>query len=248
MKGIRQLLCILFAALTMLTIPNAAYALDAVDCVPAVPIGNNIDTALVTLIDMTEASQSTESLRMDIDNLYQSIIDRGYESLLPDDYVSLRIAVDEESLRSLYSQLQEIEKSIEHREELWQKGEALAETSYTVPATANGMCAAWVNQIYKKAGYPYPSLNACDHYWKYADSSNRDELMPGMIIAVPSHSNTPAGYRWGHVGIIVQENGQWMVRHSSGGRINTDTLEEWITYYGTTYTPQWGFAADVLRR
>ena len=65
-----------------------------------------------------------------------------------------------------------------------------------------------------------------------------------MIIAVPSHPHTKAGRRWGHVGIIVERDGQLYVRENVG-YINERTLDDWISYYGVTYTPQWGFAADI---
>ena len=255
MKSIRRLSWILLVVLTIL-IPNTAYAISGVDCLPAVTITeDDIDTAFVTLIDMTEGTESTESLRAEIDNLHQDIVDRGYEYLLPQGYNSMRIVLDQESLENLLVTLQGIEQQIEeieaekaYRAEVWPKGEAIANVSYSVPSSPAGFCAAYISRVYSRAGYPYPSLNACDYYWKYATSSNRDDIMPGMIIAVPSHTHTSAGRRWGHIGLIVQENGQWIVRHSSGGRVLTWTLDEWISYYGTTYTPQWGFAADVLRR
>ena len=65
-----------------------------------------------------------------------------------------------------------------------------------------------------------------------------------MVIAVPSHTGTSAGRRYGHIGIIVAHDGQYYVRHSSGS-VKECTLDEWIETYGTTYEPKWGFAADL---
>ena len=76
-------------------------------------------------------------------------------------------------------------------------------------------------------------------YWNFCTSSNRSNLQAGMIIAVPSHPHTTAGSIYGHVGIYVG-NGTVM---DNVGYIRTIGLEEWISDYGDSYTPRWGWAA-----
>ena len=81
-------------------------------------------------------------------------------------------------------------------------------------------------------------------YWNYCTSSNREDIIPGMIIAVPSHTGTYLGSIYGHVGIIVTHDGQYWVRQDVGP-ITEVSLDEWIVEYGDTYEPRWGFAAQI---
>ena len=130
------------------------------------------------------------------------------------------------------------------RERLIKQAQPIVDATYTVPTTRSGYCAMWCSLVYQAAGFGYPGGNACDMYWKYCTSSNRDDIIPGMLIAVPSHTKTSAGRRYGHIGIIVAHDGQYYVRHSSGS-VKECTLDEWIETYGTTYEPKWGFAANI---
>ena len=66
-------------------------------------------------------------------------------------------------------------------------------------------------------------------------------LVLGMIIAVPSHPHTSAGRIYGHVGIYVGDN---IVRDNIG-YIRTIDVDEWISYYGVTATPRWGWANGI---
>lgn len=130
------------------------------------------------------------------------------------------------------------------RERLIKQAQPIEDATYTVPTTRAGYCAMWCSLVYQAAGFGYPGGNACDMYWKYCTSSNREDIIPGMLIAVPSHTGTSAGRRYGHIGIIVAHDGQYYVRHSSGS-VKECTLDEWIETYGTTYEPKWGFAVDL---
>ena len=130
------------------------------------------------------------------------------------------------------------------REQRIKTAQPIVDATYTVPTTPIGYCAAWCSNVYNAAGFGYPGGNACDMYWTYCTSSNREDIIPGMLIAVPSHTGTSAGRRYGHIGIIVAHDGQYYVRHSSGS-IKECTLDEWIENYGTTYEPKWGFAVDL---
>lgn len=154
----------------------------------------------------------------------------------------------ESHLQKIDSTLDDIKIQIEvvrSNAEQQVKGQQIADVTYSVPSAGKGWCAAWVSQCYQAAGFGYPGGDADDMYWNFCHSSNRDDIVPGMIIAVPSHTRTGwSGQIYGHVGIIVEHDGQYYVRDNIG-YINEQTLDEWINYYGTSYTPQWGFAGDI---
>ena len=108
---------------------------------------------------------------------------------------------------------------------------------YATPSPGAGLCAMWVSQVFQNAGLGYPSGNACDMYNAWCTSANKSVLKPGMIVAVSSHSSTPMGRIYGHVGIYV---GGGMVMQNIGS-VNTQSLDSWIAYYGDTVTPRWGW-------
>lgn len=119
------------------------------------------------------------------------------------------------------------------------KGQAIVEATLRVPSPGAGYCAAWVSRVYYAAGCGYPGGNAVDMYYRYCTSSDRSDLVPGMIIAVPSSPYDAAGKIYGHVGIYIG-NGQ--VRDNIG-YIHTGSLDSWISYYSAGgSTPRWGWA------
>ena len=204
-------------------------------------------TLLSNLMDKKEHDAKVQEIRDDIETLSAFIESEGETpQVVADDSLN-----EIEALEDIRDALQEQKDDIEARKAayktIYNKGKHIADVSATVPTTASGFCAAWVAIVYQSSGYPYIYMDADDMYWAYCDSSDRGDLMPGMIIAVPSHTHSSAGYTYGHVGIIVNDGGQWHVRHSSSGRVLYWTLDRWISYYGTTYTPKWGFAANALR-
>lgn len=119
---------------------------------------------------------------------------------------------------------------------------AIVDSAYSTPSPGAGWCAMWVSQVYANAGMGYPYGNACDMYYQYCTSDNRDDLKVGMIVAVPSHPGDSAGIEFGHVGIYVGNN---TVRQNVGS-ITDQNLDDWISYYGKTYTPKWGFAGSDI--
>lgn len=118
------------------------------------------------------------------------------------------------------------------------KGAAIVAASTGIGSPGAGLCAMWVSQVYAAAGCGYPGGNANDMYYHYCISSDKSRLEPGMVIAVPSHPHTSAGQTYGHIGIYI---GNGMVRQNIG-YINTQSLDSWISYYGATFTPRWGWA------
>ena len=120
---------------------------------------------------------------------------------------------------------------------------AIADACHQVGSPGGGLCAMWVSQVYQAAGLGYPGGNACDMYRDYTWSTDRADLKVGMIVAVPSWTGTSAGRIYGHVGIYVGDN---KVMHNVGS-VQVMDLDKWISTYGTTYVPRWGFAAGDHR-
>ena len=117
---------------------------------------------------------------------------------------------------------------------------AVLSACYSTPSPGAGLCAAWVTNVMAQAGISVYG-NACDMYASWCYSSDRGSLQPGMIIAVSSHSQTSAGQIYGHIGIYV---GGGTVMDNIG-YIRSIDVDSWISFYGTTVTPRWGWAGGV---
>ena len=117
----------------------------------------------------------------------------------------------------------------------------LVDIAYSVPSPGYNLCSEWISRVFNAAGYGYADGDACDMFWAYCHDSNRANLKVGMIIAVPSHSNTWAGSIWGHIAIYI---GDGKVIENIG-RFNVRGLDDWVNYYGTTYTPLWGWYRNI---
>lgn len=113
--------------------------------------------------------------------------------------------------------------------------------AYSTPSPGAGLCAWWVADVFINAGFGTVPGNADDMYAAYCTSSNKANLKVGMIIAVPSHPHTSAGAIYGHVGIYVGNN---TVRDNIG-YIRDINVDSWISYYGVTTTPRWGWALGI---
>lgn len=123
-------------------------------------------------------------------------------------------------------------------------GKRIAKESYNIGSPGVGLCAMWVSMVYNSAGFGYPSGDANDMYNMFANISDENEIEQGMIIAVPSYPYDYMGILYGHVGIMVKKDGEWYVRHNIG-YIEETKLDDWIEYYGATYVPKYGWAADI---
>lgn len=116
----------------------------------------------------------------------------------------------------------------------------------TNPAPA-GYCAQWVSNVYAAIGCGIGG-NANDMWAAYCYSNNRDDLKPGMIVAVQRSNPDPNtwGYHYGHVGIYV---GNGMVVDSTsrdGAGVKTlNTLDNWIAGYDVSGTVMWGYPAGI---
>lgn len=110
------------------------------------------------------------------------------------------------------------------------------------PWPGKGLCAAWVSSVFVNAGEPAIGGDACDIARIWCTSDDLEELKPGMVIAVPTHSRTENGRIWGHVCIYV---GNGMVRDSGADSTRWVTLGSWFAWYGTDESPRWGWANGI---
>ena len=118
---------------------------------------------------------------------------------------------------------------------------AVVNACYATPSPGAGYCAAWVTNVFLNAGIGGFYGDACDMYASWCYSSDRGSLQPGMIVAVSSHSHTAAGQVYGHIGIYVG-GGTLM---DNIGSIRSIDVDSWISYYGDTVTPRWGWLGGV---
>lgn len=112
---------------------------------------------------------------------------------------------------------------------------------YSVPSPGAGLCSEWVSQVFYPVLGSYPNGDACDMFWNWCHSRDISQLKVGMIVAVPTHTHTSAGARWGHIAIYI---GNGMVMDNIG-YIRTTSLAWWLNYYHTTATPQWGWVLNT---
>lgn len=124
-----------------------------------------------------------------------------------------------------------------------------------VPSPGQGLCAAWVGDVYEKAnvGVSFRG-DARDWYHECCKSgspynggtvktdSSYSTLKPGMVIAVPSSSSgSSAGKTYGHIGIYI---GDGKVMHNIGS-IATCSVQSWIDTYGQYADTGWGWPPGI---
>lgn len=143
----------------------------------------------------------------------------------------------QQKIVSIQEEINRIQEQLAAKRE---KGQRIVSATYEVASPGANLCAAWVSLCYQRAGLGYPSGDADDMYWNFCHSSNRNDIMSGMIIAVATHPHNSAGTRYGHCGILFERNGELWVRHNTG-TIEESRLQDWIDYYGVTCTPKWGW-------
>lgn len=112
---------------------------------------------------------------------------------------------------------------------------------YSVSSPGVGLCSEWVSEVFYPVLGSYPNGDACDMFWNWCQSRDISQLKVGMIVAVPTHTHTNAGARWGHIAIYI---GNGMVMDNIG-YIRTTSLVWWLNYYHTTATPQWGWVLNT---
>ena len=120
--------------------------------------------------------------------------------------------------------------------------QAIVNMAYATPTPGQGLCAAWVSNVFRNAGYGFYGGNACDMCRSWCHSSNRNELKVGMIIADVSHPGTgSAGLTYGHVGIYIGNNKVM----SNEGPITVKSLDAFVRFYGAGTGCRWGWLGGI---
>lgn len=120
--------------------------------------------------------------------------------------------------------------------------QGIVNSAYATPSPGQGLCAAWVSNVFRNAGYGFYGGNACDMCRSWCHSSNRNELKVGMIIADVSHPGTgSAGLTYGHVGIYIGSNKVM----SNEGPITVKSLDRFISFYGAGTGCKWGWLGGI---
>lgn len=117
---------------------------------------------------------------------------------------------------------------------------SIVNSAITTPFQGNGWCAAYVTQVFSRAGASVPYGNACDmaRAW-WCSSSNKGDLKVGMVIAT---EHSPWSFEFGHVGVYIGDN---KVMHNSSFGIETTNLDKWIQDYKYLCQARWGWANGV---
>ena len=111
---------------------------------------------------------------------------------------------------------------------------------YSTPSPGSGLCAAWVTNVFARAGIGTFYGNADDMYYAWCGTSTSN-IKPGMIVAVNSSPSSPAGRIYGHIGIYIG-NGTVM---DNIGYVRSTSLSYWVSYYSALATPLCGWLGGV---
>lgn len=245
------------AALVLAFLPSPAGALtlfgqatsERTGIVSFVTLGNETTPLqerteiLRRLVFMTDAEMAElNDLRQQIRESRDRLVAAGAEDRVPGNVDGVLLSIEPSELQDLLDSMLRLEGTVAQEKErarLTEQGQRIADAASSVPSPGNGWCAMWVSMVYQRAGFGYPGGDANDMYWRYCTEDNLDNLLPGMILAVPSHTNSRLGVQFGHVAVYVGD-GKVM---DNVGYVRTSDLEWWISYYSTTYPVKWGYAA-----
>ncbi len=117
---------------------------------------------------------------------------------------------------------------------------AVVSACYSTPSPGSGLCAAWVTNVFVRAGVGSFWGNADDMYYSWCHTLPSN-IQPGMIVAVNCSPASAAGRIYGHIGIYVG-NGTVM---DNVGYVRTISLSEWVSYYSALATPLCGWLGGI---
>lgn len=108
----------------------------------------------------------------------------------------------------------------------WQK--RIADACRTTPSPGAGLCAAWVSNVYERAGFARPYGNG-NTILANSTTTSTDwaNIEVGQILSAQA-APTPDAAIYGHTAIYV---GDGMVMENRSGSILTTPLAEWVSYY-----------------
>ncbi len=111
---------------------------------------------------------------------------------------------------------------------------------YSTPSPGSGLCAAWVTNVFIRAGVGSFWGNADDMYYSWCHTLPSN-IQPGMIIAVNCSPASAAGRIYGHIGIYIG-NGTVM---DNVGYVRSTSLSYWTSYYSALATPLCGWLGGI---
>lgn len=135
----------------------------------------------------------------------------------------------------------------ESENSLTQRQKDILHAAANTPNAPAGYCALWVGTVFGNAGYEV-SGNANDLWAQYCTSDNREDLQPGMIVAVQQSNANPSslGYKYGHVAIYVGNGLVVDSTSTNGNGVKTlNYLDDWLGAYDVFNTGKWGFPPAV---
>lgn len=114
--------------------------------------------------------------------------------------------------------------------------------AYATGSRGPGYCAGYITDVFRNAGFGFIGGNANDMYWAYCYTSDRSQLQPGMIVAVPT---SPWGLAqiYGHIGLYI---GNGVIRENATGPITETSVDAWIRTNGGWSTPRWGWLGGIV--
>ena len=113
--------------------------------------------------------------------------------------------------------------------------------AYSTPSPGSGLCAAWVSNVFRRAGVGSFYGNADDMFYSWCGHPT-SEIQPGMIVATPTVPYSSAAIIYGHVGIYV---GDGVVRDNASGRLRTTSLSQWVSDYSVSVTVRCGWLGGI---
>ena len=117
---------------------------------------------------------------------------------------------------------------------------AVVSACHSTPSPGTGLCAAWVTNVFIRAGVGSFWGNADDMYYAWCHTSPSN-IQPGMIVAVNSSPASAAGRIYGHIGIYIG-NGTVM---DNVGYVRSTSLSYWTSYYSALAVPLCGWLGGI---
>ena len=117
---------------------------------------------------------------------------------------------------------------------------AVVSACHSTPSPGTGLCAAWVTNVFARAGVGSFWGNADDMYYAWCHTSPSN-IQPGMIVAVNSSPASAAGRIYGHIGIYIG-NGTVM---DNVGYVRSTSLSYWTSYYSALAVPLCGWLGGI---
>ncbi len=118
----------------------------------------------------------------------------------------------------------------------------LVACAYATPSPGEGLCASWVEQVFSRLGLGVVLGDARTIYQSYCHYTTTEDLLVGMVVAVPAQPFSAQGMAHGHVGLYV---GDGMIMDAVGAGVRTVPLELWLSTYGLIAEPRWGWLGSI---